>query len=265
MGVDMNSSQVVYQMWQDAIHLDTMISPRYRHIGAGVASNDNYVFYTIDVGYIAGEPGTGDGGSPPGEAGTPGAAGTPGPAEIAMVPIALATPRVDGSIIHVVEWGQFLVNLAEAYEVPLADLLALNGINQDTVIYEGDKLLVKVGVTSVSAAEGTSQPNGSGAGIGTGTPQGPENRKPTETPSANEKLPTRTLTPAFSLAIARAGTVENPAQSTPNLAAIIPTVEKEELPSAAQGEGSDYLLIAVLGLAVSGTALVLMGSALKRA
>ena len=46
-------------MWQDAIHLETMISPLYTHIGAGVGHAGDWVYYTIVVGYLAGSAGSG--------------------------------------------------------------------------------------------------------------------------------------------------------------------------------------------------------------
>jgi hypothetical protein len=260
MGVDMSPSEVVYQIWQDAIHLETMISSSYRHIGAGVASNGNYVFFTIDVGYIAGSPGTGGDPIPPTGA-TPGAGGTPGPTEIAMVPIKLAAPRPDGTIIHVVQWGQFLVNLADAYEVPLDDLLALNGINKDTVIYEGDKLLVKVGAPTATP-EAT--PEGSVPGPGTAAPSGTGGSKANGSLTPTLKPPSRTGTPQPQIALSGVSAVGPGSQATPNSA--LDSAANQAIASAPpERKRPDYLLFAVFGLAVSGTALVLLGSALKRA
>jgi hypothetical protein len=262
MGVDMSPSQVVYQIWQDAIHLETMISSSYRHIGAGVASNGNYVFYTIDVGYIAGSPGAGDNGSPP-VGGTPEVGGTTAPTAIAMVPIQLATPRPDGTIIHVVQWGQFLVTLADAYDVPLGDLLALNGINEDTIIYEGDKLLVKVGVVPFGTQETTLEEPV--LGTGTATLAGTGGSKTAEGLTPTQRPPTRTATPPSSVALAEASAQGPETQSKSGGGGTKSGANPAIDSPPPKREGPDYLLFAVFGLALSGTALVLVGSALKRA
>lgn len=240
MGVDLTPDQVVNKIWQDAVHLETMISSSYQDIGAGVASAGSYIFYTIDVGYIAGSPGEGNQGSPP----PTDINGTPAPTQMAMVPIQIATPGPDGSIIHVVRWGQFLENIAKAYNIPLAELLALNGLSADTVIYEGDKLLIRPGgnLTPTAIREAAS-----------GTPQ--TNQKTTSTPTSLTVNQQAARTSAEkSPAIAMANDLAQPSgeQTQGNLKASLPR------------KHTDYLLIAVISLAVSGFSLVLLGSTLKR-
>jgi uncharacterized protein YkwD len=42
-------------MWLgDDPHIQTMLSPNYHEIGAGVAEADGFVYYTIDAAYVAG-------------------------------------------------------------------------------------------------------------------------------------------------------------------------------------------------------------------
>ena len=53
-----------------------------------------------------------------------------------------ATPGLDGAIIHTVLEGQFLINIAELYGVPLADLMANNNLTADSIIYPGDQLII---------------------------------------------------------------------------------------------------------------------------
>jgi LysM repeat protein len=237
-------------MWQDGIHLETMISPNYRHIGAGVASNGNYVFYTIDVGNIGESPGSNEN-LPPAAGTTPGGpATTPGPAEIALVPIKLATAKPDGSITHVVWWGQFLENIAKAYDVQLNDLLALNGITNDTIIYEGDKLLVKVGVTPEPTRESSQIASGSETIQPTQTPANLASGAPVSGVTTRPAMPTEPVAIAMIL-------TPGPAEET--------TADLDQATSPPARQGSpDYLFIAVIGLAISGAALVLLGSALKR-
>ncbi len=250
MGVDMTPSQVVYQVWQDAIHLETMISSVYRHIGAGVDSNGNHVFYTIDVGYIAGAPGSAADGTPaPGV--TPGGATfTPGPTGQAMVPILVSTPRPDGTVIHVVQPGQFLENIAAAYGVFLEDLLALNGITRDTIIYEGDKLLVKVGVTPPPLGESASALSSS-----TTAEPSPEWFVLADDTVASGRT-ADTSTPSASATVM--------AMNSPDALLTTPQNIGADMPPSGRQDGPDYLLFAVIGLAASGAALVILGSALKR-
>src|SRR3990170_3668756 len=119
------------------------------YISENVAMGD-YLFYTIDVGYIAGSPGAGQPPAPP-----EGVTGTPAPTIMAMIPIEVATPKPDGSIIHVVQWGQFLINIAKAYKIQLKDLLAMNGLTENAVIFPGDKLLIKPGKTPSGTLDAT--------------------------------------------------------------------------------------------------------------
>jgi len=54
----MNASpQQAVQWWQgDGLHLNTLLSTRHIDIGVGVATAGNTVYYTLDVGSVAGNP-----------------------------------------------------------------------------------------------------------------------------------------------------------------------------------------------------------------
>lgn len=241
MGINLSPSRTVNEMWQDSIHLETMISSSYTHIGAGVGIVGDQVFYTIVVGYVAGSPG---GGTIPEDNPQPTASlGTPAATVIPVQPIAIATPGADGSITHVVQAGQFLENIANAYNIGLVELLSLNGLSQETIIYPGDKLLVRAGETPESSPESPTTEAIQETGTSTPTPQA----------TATDKPATKTPTPqavAMSVAEVAASTSgEKPA------AEVIPQKE---------GSGIDYLLIAVFGLALTGTAFILFGTALKK-
>ena len=54
------------------------------------------------------------------------------------------TPDADGSYYHTVQSGETLSWIAGLYEVPLADLMVWNGLNNDSVIRPGQKLLLLV-------------------------------------------------------------------------------------------------------------------------
>jgi len=241
MGIDLSTSRTVNEMWQDAIHLETMISPRYTHIGAGVSHAEGWVYYTIVVGYIAGSAGSGTAPEQPPPPSETDAGTTPIPTWIPIQPIAISAPSADGSIQHVVKLGQFLENIANAYDMELGELMALNGLTDQSVIYPGDKLLIKAGAIS--------PPDSVRSGAPTADPE------PTNVPtsSATEKPVESTAAP---VPIA----VNNLPPQNPTAPAISEPIESNN----GQTGRTDYLLYAVFGLAITGTAMNLLGSSLKR-
>lgn len=242
-GVNLSISIAVYDMWQDALHLETMISPYFTHIGAGVGQSGDWVYYTIVVGYLSGSPGSGSRSEAP--ASTNAAGVTPAPTAIPVIPITIATPGIDGSIIHIVQSGQFLENIANAYEVSLADLMALNGFTEGTVIFPGEQILIRAGETPENPQDTPDAESTQGTETATTIP--------THTATPTSKPPTRTPTP---VPVA----MEIQAQANPTTSAL---PEMDESPQS-DDVGADYLLFAVFGLAVSGTALILLGSFLKK-
>jgi uncharacterized protein YkwD len=129
--------------WQgDGPHLNTMLSTRHTDVGAGIAVSGGVVYITLDVGSVQG------GAAPPLSTANPGS--NPGslpvtatPALLAFNPMVIATPNLDGSIVHVVQSGQALWNIAAAYNVALPDLLQMNGFTENTYIYPGDRIIVR--------------------------------------------------------------------------------------------------------------------------
>jgi uncharacterized protein YkwD len=240
-GVNLSTSKAVYEMWQNALHLETMISPYFTHIGAGVGQSGDWVYYTIVVGYLSSSPGSGSNSAvsaPPDAAGV-----TPAPTIIPVIPITIATPGIDGSIIHEVQSGQFLENIANTYEVSLADLMALNGLTEQSVIYPGEQILIQAGKTPENP-QGTAEVEAT---------QETETATPTHSATPTSKPPTRTPTP---VPVA----MDIPVQASPTAS---PLLELDE-PEQDDAGGSNYLLFAVFGLAISGTAMILLGSFLKK-
>jgi len=134
--------QRVIQMWQgDDLHLNTMLGPNYQDIGAGISSDGSRTYFTIDVGYIDGSSGGDYTGSNPttAPANTTQAAS---PTAIAFYPVLIATPGSDGSVIHEVQPGQALWNIAATYKVDVSDILKLNGLTGNAYIFPGDKLVI---------------------------------------------------------------------------------------------------------------------------
>jgi LysM repeat protein len=134
-----------------------MISPSHTDVGVGVAESNGVIYYTMDVGYIAGAAGQG---SVSRESSSSGAADASGSSDSALIiPVSSATPQADCSIIHTVKEGQALWNIAAIYNISITDLLALNGLTENSFILPGDELLVRVATTvtatqTITATEG---------------------------------------------------------------------------------------------------------------
>ncbi len=131
------------RMWSsDDIHLGTMLSTA-PHAGAGVASNGSETWYVLVVGRpSASPPATRAPAASPANGSAPG--GNAAPA-IPAVPVVAAAPNADGTVIHIVQQGQTLWDIAVTYGVPLADLLALNYLTEDALLHPGDAILVRLG------------------------------------------------------------------------------------------------------------------------
>ena len=143
--------------WKNSqIHNDTMLSTRYKDIGAGVASSGNQVYFTAVMGYIVGGSSTG---------GSPEIGGEPDndhqPPAILIIPVVAAEPREDGSIVHVVRTGQSLWNIHAVYNVSIEELLALNDFIVNKVIYPGQEILVRPPQVEEQATAPAAQTNDS--------------------------------------------------------------------------------------------------------
>jgi len=181
-GLYLSVDTAIYNYWQDALHLSTMLNPNAQYVGAGTGFAGDYVYYTLDVGCVAGAPTPGGNATPVGNT-------TPGPTAVAYDPFVVSTPRGDGAIIHVVGYGQTLIGIANTYEVEVAELLALNGLTLDSVIYPGDEIIIRAGnplTTTVSATN--SAPTGTPSATVTQhrlspTPRASFTPRPTSTPT----------------------------------------------------------------------------------
>ena len=163
-------------VWSDEIHMNVLLNRQARQAGAGVVEKDGMVYYTLDVAGFWGDSKT----------------TTPRPfntGEVARLPttppiyaVQTVTPQADGSIIHVVQQGQALWNIAMAYGTTVEELCRLNGISNCTnpILSVGQKITVRPG---------------SGGGINALTPveQTPQGTVSQSTPSL---LPTRTIRPS---------------------------------------------------------------------
>jgi uncharacterized protein YkwD len=229
-GTYMNPTNAV-QVWQnDSVDLNTMLSRLFTEAGAGIASDGKTTYITLVVGSVSAPAGETDQGG--NAAQTPGAATatssaipTTSSGKFELRPVMTVTPQADGSILHIVQPGEVLLNIALAYGVQLSDLYRLNNLNEKSVIYPGEKVKIK-------AADPTSTPTETP----TLTPIPTATRRPTRTPT-----PTTIIVPETT-----------PMAATPYADAV-------------QAEsGPDILLIAIGALLVLGIGLVVIGSLLRK-
>lgn len=139
-------STIIYEYWADDLHMNTMINPQYLDVGAGVVVGGGRVYITMDAGWPSGAYTL-----PTHQTWTP--EGTPGfSTPLAFEPILISTPLPDGSLYHVVGYGQSLIGIAGAYGMSVTDLATINHINPDQ-IYAGQKLLIHLAASPSPTVE----------------------------------------------------------------------------------------------------------------
>lgn len=146
-----------------------------------------------------------------------------------ILPVATNTPNADGSISHIIKYGETLIDIAEAYGVPLNELISMNKLDPTNPAYfEGQVLLIRVAFTATPFMTTTFTP-----------------RPPTRTPlPTRTPRPTRTSTPELSPTPTRTVTRE-PLVNVPTLEEIGPA--RPILAYAAFG----ISLIALVALVIS--------------
>ncbi|MFH1524669.1 MAG: CAP domain-containing protein [Chloroflexota bacterium] len=128
------TAEQAVQIWMgDDPHKNTMLSPTLQDVGAGVGINGNTFYYVLDAGLSTG--------------GTPVAYTPPAPLHPGTPAIVPNTPNADGSIVHIAQSGDTLGGLSLAYDVPLSDILNLNGLTLKSTIYAGDEIIIRSGYT----------------------------------------------------------------------------------------------------------------------
>ncbi len=169
------AEQVVYQSWADELHMLPMTNPNYVHIGAGVTTVDGKTYYVVHAAYYTGAsaytpsaPGTNPGGNP-----------QPVSTIAIIKPVQTSTPSGDGSIVHVVQPGQSLWNIAISYGVKIADLIKMNNLAATPIVYPDQKIVIQGSFTPTLSPTVTLTPM-------------PPTRTPT--PTATPKTPTATYT-----------------------------------------------------------------------
>lgn len=163
------SAEAAVQAWLgDDAHRNTMLSTIYQDAGAGVAVAGSTYYYCLDVGLSTG--GTPVVFTPFGHTPTP-----------TILP---NTPNPDGSIVHIVRPGEILLAIAVAYNVPLEDVLRLNNLTVNSIIYPDQKIVIRPAFTPTPT-----QPTATASPLPTLTPW------PTSTRTASPAV-AQTATPA---------------------------------------------------------------------
>jgi len=134
-GVNMSPAAAVAQWTEDAPHLNTMLSPNLRDIGAGVARVGDKVYYVIDCARPT------DNGLPQPFTPSPGSGTAAASAAEYMMPVITSTPDSQGRVYHEVQYGQTLWSIAIAYGTKIDLIRRLNNL-PSTDIYPGQKLLI---------------------------------------------------------------------------------------------------------------------------
>lgn len=142
-GTNLSAAEAVQWWTGDDPHWNTMMGANYRDIGAGVGCDGDMCYYTIDTGYVAGAVSA--------NSTAPVAPATTG-AAVGALPVLPATPLPDGSIVHTVQAGQTLWTVAAVYGIPLAKLLAQNGLTENSLLHPGDELLIRAASEPASTA-----------------------------------------------------------------------------------------------------------------
>lgn len=178
----------IQQWWSDSVHMMPMNEARYTHVGAGAYTGSNgTTYYVLHAAY------SGEGGAP---SNASSAVEVPAqaeePSEPLVEPVVTATPQADGSIIHIVQYGQALDTIATWYGVTIAEIKSLNGMSSNN-LYVGDRLIIKIAPTvtitptrTVTPRQPTRTPSM------TPTPTKPvvvNTPTPTEKPGVMESLP----------------------------------------------------------------------------
>ncbi len=191
-------------VWSDEVHMWPMTQSKYTHVGAGSYTGGNgTTYYVLHAAYVA------DGGS----YSPPAANSTSAPTVQYVEPVFTVTPQADGSIIHVVKYGQALFTIATWYGVTVEQIKQLNNLINDN-IYVGQDLIIRLAPTATITPTRTTTP-----------------RQPTRTPSLTS-TPTKQVTPRTPTPTQKPGLLES-----------LPRIDRQWL-------GFGLLILSALGLLV---------------
>lgn len=155
------SVEEIIQGWLgDAAHTNTMLSPERSDIGVGIAVGDQ----TIIVLETALRTASGE--MPPSayplltQMASPGGVTEQGLLLSQIIkPVVLSTARPNGDVVHQIDFGQSLWSIAIAYQTTIDQIRAWNNLGEETIIYEGQYLLVQRDATQPPPPTPTPSPS----------------------------------------------------------------------------------------------------------
>ena len=164
---------MIYNSWSDPVHWGILVYPGAKFVGAGVAESGGLTYYVLDMAgdYVGADYASGLASTIPTNAVT---------AQVA--PVQMATPGTDGSIIHIVKVGQAPWSIAAAYDITVDQLVAMNNLGTNPVIYVGQDLLIQLAYTPTPSPTATLTPRPP-----TRTPIPAQTAQPVETQKANDQ------------------------------------------------------------------------------
>lgn len=136
--------------WQDAEHMNTMLSGNFTHIGAGISQSGDSYYYAVDTAAATGSGQQQESAASVLTSVPAGSSGSNGVSQF-MVPVTLSTARPDGNVFHKVQYGQSLWSIAIAYGTTIKNIQALNNLGEDSTVYQGQELLILTGATQAAA------------------------------------------------------------------------------------------------------------------
>lgn len=186
-GLNLSVQGAVYTQWSDQLHTATMLGPETGLVGAGVATTGNFVYYTLAVKRLSGDF-TYDA---PVEQNNVSEDNQPVVNQPVLLVDATSTPNEDGSIAHIVKYGDTLIDIATTYGISMADLISMNKLDAaNPVIFEKQVLLIRLAFTETPFMTATFTPRPP-----TRTPLPTRTPRPTRTATVyHTPLPTRTQT-----------------------------------------------------------------------
>lgn len=178
-------------IWNNYEHRDAIfLNPRYVDVGAGVAENNGSYYYVavVCVNHSSTMTPQVTGALPRG--GSTARIPTLTPTSDQPVPVEIATARPDGSIVHVVERGQVLWDIAFAYGIDLTDLATSNGLSPSRpVIYIGQEIVIRRAYTATPSATITVTPRPPTRTLRPSRTPGDPTFSPTITPTPTHQSP----------------------------------------------------------------------------
>ncbi len=154
-GRDFTPADAVAQWQGDADHLNVMVSDFFVDAGVGYAERGRWRHYTLMVGRVGDERlSTQSVSATSAPTATPTASqeAAQSPALTATAtPALMATAEADGSITHVLQRGETLGDVAEAFGVDMDELLALNRLSENSLVFPGQEIIVRAPASATPA------------------------------------------------------------------------------------------------------------------